>query len=160
MKTAKKVLLLLIVAILAENMVVASQAVDSVRKFDEYGDISFEDEKSRLDNFAIELKNDSKAVGYLIVYGGRLSVRGIAKTRALRAKNYLVKKRGLAAGRIVWVDGGYREDLSTEIHIAPRGVTAPIPSPSLDPSEVQFVKATKAKKGKPRAASKARKPKP
>jgi hypothetical protein len=159
MKSAKKIFLLLIIAILAENMVAAYQEAGSARKFDEYGDISFEDEKSRLDNFAIELKSDPNAVGYLIVYGGRLSVRGIAKTRALRAKNYLVKKSSLAPDRIVWVDGGYREDLSTEIHIAPRSATAPSPSPSVDPSEVQFVKATKAKNGKSKVSSKTRKPK-
>ncbi|HKS40956.1 MAG TPA: hypothetical protein VJX74_10125 [Blastocatellia bacterium] len=159
MKNARKVLLLLIIAVLAENMVAASQAGDSARKVDEYGDIAFESEKPRLDNFAIELKSDPNAVGYLIVYAGRRAVKGIAKTRALRAKNYLVKKRRLPSNRIVWVDGGYREDLSTEMHIAPRGATAPSASPSVDPSEVQFVKATKAKKGKPKAASKARKPK-
>lgn len=159
MKAAKKVFLLLIIAILSENLIAASQGVDSGRKFDEYGDIPFKDEKARLDNFAIELKSDPNAVGYLIVYGGRLSVRGIAKTRALRAKNYLVKKGGLTSNRIVWIDGGYREDLNTEIHIAPRGAIAPSPSPSIDPSEVQFVKATKAKKGKPQTASKTRKPK-
>jgi hypothetical protein len=157
MKTTRKVFLLLIIAVLAENMVAASQAGDSARKFDEYGDVSFEDEKARLDNFAIELNSDPNAVGYLIVYGGRRAVKGIAKTRALRAKNYLVTKRGLPSDRIVWVDGGYREDLNTEIHIAPRGATAPSASPSIDPSEVQFVKATKAKKAKPKAASKARK---
>ena len=159
MKTAKKVFLLFVIAILAENLVAAAQGTDSARKVDEYGDIPLNAEKPRLDNFAIELKSDPNAVGYLIVYAGRRAVKGIAKTRALRAKNYLVKKRGLASDRIMWVDGGYREDLNTEIHIAPRGATAPSPSPSVDPSEVQFVKATKAKKGKPKAASKARKPK-
>src|ERR1044071_10340058 len=100
MKTARKVFLLLLIAVLAENMVAASQTGDSARKFDEYGDIAFDDEKARLDNFAIELKSDPNAVGYLIVYGGRVSVKGIAKTRALRAKQYLVKKRGLTSNRI------------------------------------------------------------
>ena len=159
MKTVKKVFLLLVIVVMAENMVAATQGTDSVRKVDEYGDIALNDEKARLDNFAVELKSDQNAVGYLIVYGGRRSVKGIAKTRALRAKNYLVKKGRLASKQIVWIDGGYREELTTEIYIVPRGATAPSSSPSVDPSEVQFVKATKAKKAKPRAASKARKTK-
>jgi hypothetical protein len=160
MKTAKKIFLLLIIAIFAGDTVAASRQSDSVRKFDEYGDIGFEDEKARLDNFVVEMKNDPNAVGYLIVYGGRVSVRDIAKTRALRAKGYLAKKGNLTPDRIVWVDGGYREDLTTELYIGPRGATAPSPSPSVDSAEVKFVKATKAKKGKPRAKSTVRKTKP
>ena len=159
MKTAKKVLLLLVIAILVEIPVAATQGADSARKVDEYGDIHFNSEKARLDNFAIELKSDKNAVGYLIVYGGRRSVKGIAKTRALRAKDYLIKKRRLSPKQIVWIDGGYRDDLTTELYSGPRGATAPSASPSVDPSEVQFVKAAKAKKAKPRAASKARKTK-
>lgn len=163
MKPANKVLwcfcLLMTMAILAESMVTAAQAVDSARKFDEYGDILFGDEKERLNNLVTELKSAPNTVGHLIVYGGRRSVKGIAKTRALRAKNHLVKKGGIAPDRIVWIDGGYREDLATELYIVPRGAAAPSPSPSVDPSEVQFVKATKAKKGKPRVASKVRKTK-
>jgi hypothetical protein len=162
MKPANKILwsfcLVLTIIILAETMTAAPQASDSVRKFDEYGDILFEDEKGRLDNIVIELKSSPNTVGHFIVYGGRRSVKGIAKTRAVRAKNYIVKKGGIAPNRITWMDGGYREDLVTEIYIVPRGATAPDPSPSVDPAEVEFVKAPKAKKGKPRAASKVRKP--
>ena len=33
------------------------------RKFDEFGDIAFEDEKARLENFGIQLQNESGAVG-------------------------------------------------------------------------------------------------
>lgn len=161
MKPAKKLFwsfcLLLMASILAENLVAAPGIFDSGRKFDEYGDITFEDEKARLDNLVIELKSDPKAVGYLIIYGGRRSIKGIAKTRALRAKNYLVKKGGIASKRIVWMDGGYREDSATEIYIVPPDASAPDPSPSIDLSEVEFVKAPKAKKGKPRAASKVKK---
>ena len=40
------------------------------RKIDEYGNIRFNDEKARLDNFAIELQNDPTAQGYLVCYGG------------------------------------------------------------------------------------------
>lgn len=41
------------------------------RKFDEYGDINFEDEKARLDNFAVQLQNEPSARGYIIAYSGR-----------------------------------------------------------------------------------------
>jgi hypothetical protein len=45
------------------------------RKIDEYGNIRFNDEKARLDNYAIELQNDPTAQGYLICYGGRRAGR-------------------------------------------------------------------------------------
>lgn len=161
MKPSKKVFLsfclLLAISILAESRVATAQTSESGRKVDEYGDVRFEDEKGRLDNLVIELKNDPNASGYLIVYGGRRSIKGIAKTRALRAKNYLVKKGRIAAKRIAWVDGGYREEVTTEIYIVPRGATAPDASPSVDAAEVSFIKASKAKKGKSGAASKVRK---
>ena len=67
-------------------------AVDSVHRFDEYGDLSIKDEKARLDIFAFELRANPNTVGYIIVYGGRRSCADIAETRAVRAKDYLVHR--------------------------------------------------------------------
>src|SRR4030095_1005015 len=59
-------------------------------KFDEYEDLSFEQEKRRLDNFAFQLRSAPALVGYIIAYSGRGT--GIdAKARADRAKDYLVR---------------------------------------------------------------------
>jgi len=41
------------------------------KKFDEFPDIARNDEKARLDNFAIELQNDPTATAYVVVYPGR-----------------------------------------------------------------------------------------
>ena len=109
-------------------------------KFDEYGNIRFNDEKARLDNYAIPLQNDPGAQGYIIAYGGRRGVAGEAQARADRAKNYLVNTRGIDAGRLVTVDGGYREDLTVELWIVPTGATAPTATPNVDASEVQIVR--------------------
>jgi hypothetical protein len=110
------------------------------RKFDEYGNIRFNDEKARLDNFAIALQNEPGSQGYIIAYGGRRGTAGEAQARADRAKNYLVNTRGIDAGRLVTVDGGYREDLTVELWIVPTGATPPAASPTVDASEVQIVK--------------------
>src|SRR5204862_4577198 len=111
------------------------------RKFDEYGNIRFNDEKARLDNFAIELQNDPTSQGYLICYGGRRGRAGEAQRRCDRAKDYLVTTRGISADRIVTVDGGYRENLTVELWIVPQGATAPTASPTVDPSEVKATAA-------------------
>jgi hypothetical protein len=94
-------------------------------KFDEYGNIKFNDEKARLDNFAIQLQNQPTAQGYILAYG---SCAGEAQSRADRAKNYLVNTRGIDAGRIMTVDGGCRSDLAVELWIVPSGATAPAAS--------------------------------
>jgi hypothetical protein len=94
-------------------------------KFDEYGNIRFNDEKARLDNYAIQLQNQPGAQGYIIAYG---SCAGEAQARADRAKDYLVNTRGIDAGRIVTMDGGCRSDLSVELWIVPTGATPPAAS--------------------------------
>ncbi|HEX8722175.1 MAG TPA: hypothetical protein VF736_16290 [Pyrinomonadaceae bacterium] len=118
------------------------------RKIDEYGNIRFNDEKARLDNFAIELQNDPTAQGYLVCYGGRRGRTGEAQRRCDRAKDYLVTTRGISADRIVTVDGGFREDLTVELWIVPSGATPPAASPTVDPSEVTPARAPSRRRGR------------
>jgi hypothetical protein len=106
-------------------------------QFDTYGRIARNDEKARLDNFAVALQNDPGAQGYIITYGGRRGPAGEAQTRADFAKNYLVNSRGIDAGRLVTVDGGFREEATTELWLVPSGATPPTASPNVDASEVQ-----------------------
>ena len=75
------------------------------RKFDEFPDISRNDEKARLDNFGIELQNDPTATAYVIVYPGRSSKRGEVQHHASRIVDYLVNSRGLDQSRIVTLVG-------------------------------------------------------
>jgi hypothetical protein len=95
------------------------------RKFDEYGDIRFNDEKARLDNFAIQLQNEPGATGYIIAYGARTGPAGQAQARADRAVNYLVNTRGIDQQRLRTIDGGCREDLTVELWIQPQGAPPP-----------------------------------
>jgi hypothetical protein len=94
------------------------------RKFDEYGNIRFNDEKARLDNFAVALQNEPGSTATILVYG---SCEGEAQQRGDRAKDYLVNTRGIEAGRITVVDGGCRSDLLVQLWIVPQGATAPAP---------------------------------
>jgi hypothetical protein len=94
-------------------------------KFDEYGNIKFNDEKARLDNYAIQLQNQPGSQGYIIAYG---SCEGEAQARADRAKDYLVNTRGIDAGRLVTIDGGCRSDLLVQLWVVPTGATAPAAS--------------------------------
>jgi len=90
------------------------------RKFDEYGNIRFNDEKARLDNFAIQLQNEPSSRGAIVGYG---SCGAEGTTRANRAKDYLVNTRGIDASRIDVIDGGCRPDLLVQLWIVPQGAT-------------------------------------
>jgi hypothetical protein len=117
--------------------VVVPEVRPTPSQFDTYGRIARNDEKARLDNFAVALQNDPGAQGYIIAYGGRRGPAGEAQTRADFARNYLVTARQIDAGRLITVDGGFREEATTELWLVPSGATPPTASPNVDASEVQ-----------------------
>jgi PKD-like domain len=97
------------------------------RKFDEFPDISRNDEKARLDNYAIELQNDPTSTAYVIVYPGRHGKRGEVQEHANRVVEYLVHSRGLDKGRIVTLVGPVRDNLFVELWVTPQGAAPPNP---------------------------------
>lgn len=107
------------------------------REIDEYGTLRLNDRNARLDNYAIELQNDPVANGYVIAYAGRKSRPGTATSLMNAAKEYLVNTRGIEASRIATIDGGYREDATTELWIVPQGGTPPQVNPTVDPSDIK-----------------------
>ena len=92
--------------------------------FDRFGAVSSNDEKARLDNFAIELQQDPSTVGYIVVFGRR-SRPGEAKKRADRAKNYLKYSRGLGGERIESLDHCFRAKLEVELWVTPKKTVIP-----------------------------------
>ena len=82
----------------------------------EYGNVCWQDEQAPLNHYSEILKRNPELVGYIIVYVGRISCPGEAKYRAERAKKWVVKQ-GVNAGRVIAVDGGYRADVQTVLHV-------------------------------------------
>jgi hypothetical protein len=99
----------------------ATKAGPDVFWLDKYGNIGWEDEKVRLDNFAIQLMNDPNLIGYYYVIVGKESCRGEGQARAVRAKNYLTKVRHVDWARIIWRDIGYGDDFLVSIWLSQRG---------------------------------------
>lgn len=116
------------------------------RKIDEYGNLSWADERARLDSLSVEILNDPNAVAYLVCYGGRRARVGEARRRCTRAAGYLTKALGVKAAQVVTLDGGFREDLTVELWVIPATSRPPVPSPTVDPSEVTFVKEAPPRK--------------
>jgi hypothetical protein len=107
------------------------------RRFDAFPSIAFDDDKARLDNFAIELQNDPTATGYVIVYSGKTSRAGQADRLGARTIDYLTQARGIDSHRVVLVNGGYRETDYFEFWLVPQGAQPPQPTPTVQPSEVR-----------------------
>ncbi len=97
------------------------------RKFDEYYDIARNDEKARLDNYAIQLQNEPGAQGYIIVYPAKKAKSDAAQERATRISDYLVNSRGIDASRFTVTMGGARDGWMIELWIVPQGAQPPTP---------------------------------
>lgn len=95
------------------------------RMFDEFPSIARNDEKARLDNFAIELNNDPTSTAYVIVYPRQNTRIGEAQNHTSRIVNYLVHYRGVNAKRIVTLTGPSRPELLIELWLSPQGATPP-----------------------------------
>ena len=107
------------------------------RQFDQFPSIAFDDTKARLDNLAVELQNSPDTTAYVIVYAGRTSRTGQADLLAKRAMDYLTSQRGVDVRRLVFINGGYRDEDFIEIWICPPGAKPPQPTPTVKPSDVQ-----------------------
>lgn len=119
--------------------------------FDTFGDVCCNDEKARLDNFALALQHEPEATGYIIFYGGRrhypfcsskremLPRWGESRARAARLKPYLVNSRGIDR-RVVVIDGGFRETWTADLWIVPKGASPPTPTPTVKPEDIRYRK--------------------
>lgn len=106
-------------------------------KFDEFNKLKkAADVNARLDNFGIALQSDPTAIGYIITYGGRKSSPDEAQKMADAAGDYLYKVRKAANGQVLVGVGGYREEPTYELWLAPEGAAPPMATPTVDPSEV------------------------
>jgi PEGA domain-containing protein len=112
------------------------------REFDVCCSCSYDDQKARLDNLAVELQNDPSTTTYIIAYGGRTSRIGLADRLLTRAREYLVTKRGIDPSRIVVLNGGFKEEDCVELWVVPSGATPPQPSPTVQAGDVRPARST------------------
>jgi hypothetical protein len=113
--------------------------------FDSLGDIDFKQGKLLLDNFSVALL-DKKAIAYIVAYGGTRARPGEAIKCANHAKQYLINVRHFPDDRINVIDGGYREKRELTLYVASEGVCPPIPTPTIDPRDVQIITGGREKR--------------
>ena len=135
MRVVKLIIAALCMAIVFESDASRAEALHNYatpdRLFDEYGRIRWEDEQARLDNFAIQVTNESDSIGYIFVYDGENVCVGEAQARAVRAKNYIVEYRGVPWNRVIWRHDGYAGEFRIVLQPASRSI--PIPYPFMGP---------------------------
>ena len=110
------------------------------REFDECNNCTFDDQKARLDNLAVELQTDPSTIAYIIAYGGRESRLGQVEMLMKRARSYIVEQRGIDASRLVIVNGGFREADSVELWIVPAGAAPPRATPTVQAGDIKPAK--------------------
>jgi len=109
------------------------------RKFGQFGSLAKYESNAKLDDFATELRFDPGSQGYIIGYGGRTSPVGTGQTIAEAVKTYLVDKH-YVGNSLVTVDGGYKEEVTTELWLVPPGAIPPTATPTVDPSKLKTSK--------------------
>ena len=98
-------------------------------QFDVCCECASDDQKARLDNFAIALQNDPTMTAYVIAYSNRDRRQPQSKQVLARAREYLISNRGIDASRIVMLDGGARDQNCIELWLVPQGAAPPVPKP-------------------------------
>ncbi|HJU52954.1 MAG TPA: hypothetical protein VJ715_00210 [Pyrinomonadaceae bacterium] len=110
--------------------------------FDQYSlELEFEDEKARLDNFAIALQDELSASGFILVSAGKLARPDVVKMRAKLAWSWLTNKRGIDPSRLILAyDGdtldGAAPHGSTTLRIVPYDADFTFPGEIINPYEV------------------------
>jgi hypothetical protein len=109
--------------------------------FDQYGNLKFNYEKARLDNFAIQISSEPLSSGYILMSAAHITFENETAERLDRAKSYLVNVRKIDPNRVVTVDCGFAKELSIKLYIAPLGSTPPVCINSVEPfAQVKFTK--------------------
>lgn len=106
-----------------------NQESASARKIHEFGRTGECELGAIIDSFLIELNEDASAKGYIIFYKGKdfLPAYFDSNPNEKRVRNYIFLRK-FDQSRIVFVDGGFREEMSNELWLVPQGAVAPKPS--------------------------------
>lgn len=103
-----------------------------------------EEARAVVDNFFIQLQRNPQTTGFIIYYEGKydngeknsklkmlLPKRGEADYRMQIIRDH-IKLRRYDSSRVLFINGGFREENKTEFWLVPNGAELPKPTPTLD----------------------------
>ena len=106
--------------------------------FDQYVRIPWKDEMACLDSFAIQIKNTPGVTAYISIINGREFCPGEGQARAVRARDYLIKRGGIPWNRVMWRDWGFSTEFLVALELVPPGYAVYDPfSPRIPASEAR-----------------------
>lgn len=114
-------------------------------KFAELENPNCEYESFILDDLMMTMTADLSLEVQIVGYGPRRGRLGQALASATRLRNYLVNEKGLAATRIVLIDGGFRHNITVELWLSPVGALPPPLNSTMDRKFVTVLGTTPAK---------------
>ena len=105
-----------------EGHISKPRGVQDYPTFQTYGNVSLDHERSFLDNFAAYLLNEAiNHRAFIISFSDGETSRKQATARAIRAKNYLVKVRGVPSSRVTTQYGGKAQQFEVKLYALSRG---------------------------------------
>lgn len=99
--------------------------IDSHALFDSYSDISFKEEKVRLDVLGRKLREEMRARGYIVIYPSDQTPVNKLLVRAKRAKEYLLKEYNLLDDQVDILTGERRKESVVELYFIIDNVSSP-----------------------------------
>lgn len=101
-------------------------------KIDEFGALGECEFRARLDYLLFKLQNKKDSTGYLIFYQGKDVLPADYETNLnMRQVRNHISFRNQDPGRLVLVDGGFREKVFTELWLVPNGASPPLPTDTI-----------------------------
>lgn len=96
-------------------------------RIDRFISVAPDDDKARLDFFAVALQNRPNAQGYIILYQGTQRRSPKVEVLRKRALDYLVKERGIDPNRLQIVSWGTLPQTTYDMWLIPPGADPPVP---------------------------------
>jgi hypothetical protein len=109
---------------------------------DEFGVMNSEIRSARFDVLFSELNAKPGSTGYVFLFCGKICHYGEIESH-LRGIEVKVRSRTFERGRLIILNGGYRESFATEFWVVPAGASPPTPKSTLNIKDVTFKGSSK-----------------
>lgn len=121
------------VVLAQSEQITDSDSSEKTKKVDEFGKAGDCDLSARVDNLFIEMNNQPNSKGYIILYKGKdfLPASYESDVYGRRIKQQ-ISLRKYDSGRIVFIDGGFRESVTTEFFLVPENGEIPTPTDTVE----------------------------
>ncbi len=90
-----------------------------------------------IDRLRNEIENTPNSIGYIIIYGGRISKVG-EMVAHIRGINQAFDFKRIDKSKIKIIQGGFREKLTVDFWVIPENACPPLPSPTVEIEKVKF----------------------